>query len=103
MPAVTVTLKPKTAPPAAAGETMPGSGTFVVGKAFGDWAPGTWQTAGGIGSSIGECYWATLSNLSGGLNAIIANDIGPGPTVMTVPSNALGVQVAGCATWHRTG
>ncbi len=82
---------------------MPGSGTFVVGKVSGDWAPGTWQTSGGIGSSIGECYWATLSNLSGGLNAIIANDIGPGPTVMTVPSSALGVQVAGCAIWHKTG
>ena len=102
-PTVTVSVTAKAAPPAAAAATMPGSGTFVVGTASGDWAPGTWQSSGGNGSSIGDCYWATLSNMTGSVNAIIANNIGPGPTVMTVPSSALGVQVAGCATWHKAG
>jgi hypothetical protein len=98
-PAPTVTV---TAAPALAGATMPGDGTFVVGTKAGDWPPGTWQS--GTPAS-GNCYWATLSNLSGtgATSGIIANNNSAGPSVMTVPSSAVGVQVTGCAAWNKIG
>jgi hypothetical protein len=98
-PTVTATV---TAAPAVAGATMPGDGTFVVGTAAGDWAPGTWQS--GTPSS-GNCYSATLSNLSGtgASSGIINNNNSTGPSVMTVDPGDAGVQVSGCATWHKIG
>jgi hypothetical protein len=104
---VTVTARPKPPavsrprPPAVAGHAMSGDGTFIVGPGPGDWAPGTWQTSGAAGGSAGNCYWATLSDLTGGLNSIAANGDITGPTVITVGSGLAGVQVSGCNTWHR--
>jgi hypothetical protein len=100
---VTVTAQPAKPPkPKRAGGTMPGDGTFVVGYAAGDWKPGTWQS--GTPSS-GNCYSATLSNLSGTgpTSGIINNNNSTGPSVMTVDSSVVGVQVSGCAPWHKIG
>ena len=80
---------------------MPGDGTFIVGTKSGQWAPGTWQTSGAVGGSGGNCYWATLSDLTGGLNSIAANGDITGPTVITVTSGLAGVQVSGCDTWRK--
>ena len=102
-PTVTKTVTAKPAAPATAGPTMPGDGTFAVGTAAGDWAPGTWQTAGAVGGSSGDCYWATLSDLTGNDGSILANDNTTGPAVVTVGSGVAGVQVSGCDAWHLEG
>jgi hypothetical protein len=100
VPGPTVT---KTAGPPPPSATMPGDGTFAVGTAPGDWAPGTWQTSGPSASGDGSCYWATLSDLSGSDNSVIANDISAGPTTLQVGSGVAGVQVSGCSTWNKIG
>lgn len=99
-PTVTVTV---TARPKSAGATMPGDGTFAVGTASGDWPPGTWKTAGAVGGNLGNCYWATLSNLSGSDSSILANNDDTGPVVITVGPGVAGVQVNGCQSWQKVG
>jgi hypothetical protein len=100
VPGPTVT---KTAGPPPPSATMPGAGTFVVGTAPGQWAPGTWQTSGPDGSNSAGCYWATLNDLTGGTNSIAANNLGQGPATFTVTSGLAGVQVDGCNTWNKIG
>jgi hypothetical protein len=97
VPGPTVT---KTAGPPPPSATMPGDGTFVIGTAPGQWAPGTWQTSGASGT---DCYWATLNDLTGGINSIAANNNVTGPTVITVSPGLAGVQVSGCNPWNKTG
>jgi len=99
-PTVTKTVPAKPATPRPAGRSMPGDGTFTVGTAPGDWAPGTWHTAGANTGGAGNCYWATLSNLTGNISAIISNNNVTGPTVLTVGAGVAGIQVSGCDTWH---
>lgn len=105
-PTITKTVKvpgptiTKTAGPPPPSATMPGDGTFVVGTAPGDWAPGTWQTTA---ADSGNCYWATLSDLSGSESSIISNDNTAGPTTLTVSSGIAGIQVSGCNTWQKVG
>lgn len=89
-----------TAQPAAAGPSMPGNGTFVVGTGSGDWLPGTWQTAG---ATSDDCYWATLTDLTGSETSIISNNNVTGPTVLTVTSADAGIEVSGCDTWQKIG
>jgi hypothetical protein len=100
VPGPTVT---KTAGPPPPSATMPGDGTFVVGTAPGDWAPGTWHTSGASSSGSGDCYWATLNDLIGGINSIAANNLSPGPATFVVSSGLAGVQVSGCNTWNKIG
>jgi hypothetical protein len=95
------TSTPTASAPASAADVMSGNGTFIVGYGSGDWRPGTWQTSGAQGGSAGNCYWATLSNLSGSDNSIISNDNVTGPTVLQVGASVAGVQVSGCNDWHR--
>lgn len=102
-PTVTVTVTARPAKPKPAGSTMPGDGTFAVGTSAGDWPPGTWKTNGAVGGSAGNCYWATLSDLSGSDNSIIANDDITGPTIITVGPGVAGVQVSGCDSWQEVG
>jgi hypothetical protein len=97
VPGPTVTKTQGPPPPSA---TMPGDGTFVVGTGPGQWAPGTWQTSGATGS---DCYWATLSDLSGNFSSIIANNNTTGPTTLQVGSGVAGVEVSGCNTWNKIG
>lgn len=70
-----------------------GNGTLLVPQEV---KPGTYTAPEAAG-----CYWATLKNLSGGFNAIIANGNASGPIVVTVPSNAKGIELNGCGDWLK--
>jgi small nuclear ribonucleoprotein (snRNP)-like protein len=68
-----------------------GSGTYRVPR---DVPPGTYRSRGGDG-----CYWARLRSFSGSLNAIIANDIAVGPTLVTIKRTDKGFETHSCARW----
>ena len=70
-------------------------GTYIVGT---DMEPGTYQSSGGDG-----CYWARLSNFSGELSAVLANDNTDGPTVVTISASDKGFTSRRCGTWTKTG
>lgn len=69
-------------------------GTYIVGT---DVAAGKWRSSGGDGF----CYWARLSAFTGTLNAIIANDLTEGRTIVTIRSTDKGFETTGCGTWTR--
>lgn len=99
-PKTVVVTPPK---PRHASFSMPGNGTFVVGGGAGEWKRGTWRSTGPEAGGDGNCYWETDSNLSGSgpSGGILANNNSSGPVVFTVAGDAVGVQVDGCATFHR--
>jgi len=76
---------PAPEPTAPAGDTLPGDGTFVVGA---EMKPGLWK-----GNDASGGYWATLKNVSGELDAIVAND--------NVASGNAYVQVGGAARYFE--
>lgn len=69
-----------------------GDGTFLVGT---DVLPGTYRTRGGE-----ACYWARLSNLSGSLDAILANDTTSGPAIVQIQKTDKAFQSKRCAEWQ---
>lgn len=69
-------------------------GTWRVGPA--PVVPGTYRAGGGS-----ACYWARLSGFGGTLDEIIANDLGPGPAVVTIATEDAGFGTRGCGTWRR--
>lgn len=69
-------------------------GTYRIGI---DILPGTYYGYG-AGDS---CYWATLSGFTGTLEDIYENYLGPGWTIVTIPSWAVGFEVYGCGTLTR--
>lgn len=71
--------------------TIPGNGVFEVGVNF---PAGTFQSSGS------NCYWATLSDLSGDFDAIEDNYIGSGPTYVTLQAGQY-FQSSGCKTWQE--
>jgi hypothetical protein len=89
-PAKTVTQ----APPEAAA-AIDGDGTYEVGV---DIKPGKYKTVGGEG-----CYWARLSNLDGGFEAIIANEFSNGRQTVTVKKSDRGFKTSGCGEWTKVG
>jgi len=71
-----------------------GEGTYQVGI---DIAPGTWRA-----SNAGSCYWARLSNFSGGgVRGIIANENGVG--TVTIAASDKGFETSRCGTWTKVG
>jgi hypothetical protein len=77
-----------------------GDGTWQVGV---DIMPGTYKTV--VPPNSMGCYWERDKNLSGGVNAIIANDIsntGAHVTV-TILKTDKGFVSRGCGTWSRAG
>jgi hypothetical protein len=76
--------------------TIPGNGTFVVGK---DIEPGTYKTAGPDGFG---CYYARLKDTSGDLNAIINNNVSQGPATVTIKGSDGAFETSGCHTWSKT-
>ena len=74
-----------------AANTLPGDGTFIVGK---DVQPGTYQSAGGE-----RCYWKR-STLAGD---IIDNAYGSGSSVVTVQAGDGLITTAGCADFTKVG
>lgn len=74
-----------------AANTIPGTGTFVVGE---DVAPGTYRTAGSSG-----CYWVRLSGTSGELGDILANGLSDGPLTVTIAPSDQAFETQGCGEW----
>jgi hypothetical protein len=60
--------------------------------------PGTYRTAG---DADGNCYWARLKNLSGGLDAVLANGNVTGPTTVTIRKADKGFETTGCEDWRK--
>lgn len=69
-------------------------GTWITGV---DFKPGTYQNEGA------GCYWARLSNFTGALSGIVANDNTSGPTRVTISSKDKGFTSSRCGTWTRVG
>jgi hypothetical protein len=78
---------------AAARNTIPGSGTYLVGK---DFQAGVYRS-----TSNSSCYWERASNASGSLSSILANDIGSGQRLVYVRSTDRIFKTSGCHTWNR--
>lgn len=76
--------------------TFDGDGTYLIPA---DIKPGTYRS----GKPDINCYWARLSDPSGGLRAIIANNNSAGPSVVTVKATDKALQVTGCAPFTRVG
>ncbi|MDY7085966.1 MAG: hypothetical protein SYR96_12755 [Actinomycetota bacterium] len=74
-------------------DTIPGSGTYLVGK---DFNAGVYRSAGNS-----SCYWERASDAGGSLNSIIANDIGSGQRLVYVKPTDKVFKSSGCATWKR--
>ncbi len=91
-----VTQAPATEPAAAPGDTVPGSGTYLVGD---DIQPGTYKTAGP--GSLGMCYWERAKDSSGGFESIIANDNLTGQGVVTIKSSDKVFKTDGCQAWVK--
>ncbi len=97
---VTRTVTEKAAPPTTQAEkpkpkastTIPGDGTFLVGR---DIKPGLYRTSGG------SCYWERERDLKGGVHSIIANDNTSGPTTVQIRSTDKAFKTSGCDTWHK--
>jgi hypothetical protein len=90
MAAVLIGGNPATA---AAKNTIPGSGTYLVGR---DFNAGVYRSTGNI-----SCYWERATNASGSLSSIIANDIGGGQRLVYVRSTDRVFKTSRCHTWNR--
>lgn len=88
---------PAQQPAAAPGDTVAGSGTYLVGD---DIQPGTYKTAGP--GSLGMCYWERAKDSSGGFESIIANDNLTGQGVVTIKSSDKVFKTEGCQAWVKS-
>ena len=68
-------------------------GMYIVGV---DIKPGTYRSNGNQG-----CYYARLSDFTGSLYSIIANNITDNSTIVTISASDKGFQSKGCGTWTR--
>jgi hypothetical protein len=75
-----------------AANTIPGDGTFLVGK---DVKPGTYRTTGPKSGS--SCYWQRSGDASG--TNIIANDNIAGAAVVEIKSSDVAFKTSRCAAW----
>ena len=80
-------------PPSGPQATTFSDGTWAVGIEI---APGTYSAPGG-----GSCYWSTLSDLTGGDNSIISNDLPSGPVTVTIDPTVKGFKTNGCGQWTK--
>lgn len=69
-----------------------GNGTRLVNV---DIRPGRYRSVNSVSAS---CYWARLRNTTG-TNAIIANDIGPGPRLLEILASDVAIESSSCASW----
>lgn len=91
-------LYPSVEPVAPSPDSIPGTGTFLVGA---DVEPGTYRSAPADGSLMAWCYWSRLSSLDGTLDSIIANDGGDGQKIVTIAASDAAFETSGCGTWER--
>lgn len=87
---------PAPAAPPANLATAFGEGRFVVGT---DIAPGTYQTTGPSGNA--DCYWERLKHTNDVIDSIIANDLRPGPAMVTIDASDAVFQTRWCNTWTK--
>ena len=66
-------------------------GMYIIGV---DIKPGTYKSSGNQG-----CYYARLSNFTGSLDSIIANDNTDNPAIVTISASDKGFQSTHCGTW----
>lgn len=85
------------AKPAGPSGSIAGDGTFLVGSEI---KPGVYRAGA---ASSGNCYWARLHDLDGGLNSIVANDNTSGPAILRVASSDYAITTSGCETFRRIG
>jgi len=78
--------------PCRTANTIPGDGTFLVGK---DVKPGTYRMTGPKSGS--SCYWQRSGDASG--TNIIANDNIAGPAVVDIKSSDVAFKTSRCAAW----
>lgn len=76
-----------------AANTVPGTGTFVVGS---DIQPGTYRADASPG-----CYWARLSSLD--TSDIVDNDNADGPVVIQILPSDKALETDGCSDFHKVG
>jgi hypothetical protein len=87
------------APPAPTGPvTSFSDGTYVVDT---DIVAGTYHTTGPASNGSGLCYWEREKDTSGNFDSIIANDLGHGPTTVTISSSDGAFKTSGCNTWTK--
>jgi hypothetical protein len=75
-------------------------GTYLVGT---DIVAGTYHTTGPASYGSGLCYWEREKDTSGNFDSIIANDLGHGPTTVTISSSDGAFKTSGCNTWTKVG
>ncbi|WP_289032731.1 hypothetical protein [uncultured Arsenicicoccus sp.] len=92
--AETSAAAPAPAPAPAAGTTIPGDGTYEVGK---DIQPGTYVSDK---PSSGNCYWARLKDTDS-FEGIIANNNSAGRSVVAIKKSDKYFQSTGCSDWVR--
>lgn len=68
-------------------------GMWIVGT---DIAAGTWSAPGGE-----DCYWARLADFTGGVDSVIANDIGVTNPAVTIHDSDAGFDTSSCGAWTR--
>jgi len=68
-------------------------GTHFVGSQV---AAGTYRTT----SAGDSCYWERMADFKGGVNSIIANDLG-GSTIVTIAASDTGFKSTDCGSWEK--
>jgi hypothetical protein len=97
VPITTSSVTTKASTPSSTTTTQPvpvtsfGEGTYKVGSQI---VAQTYRAPGGTG-----CYWARLSNPSGGVNEVIADDDAVGPAIVTVAPSDAAFESNDCGTW----
>jgi hypothetical protein len=76
---------------AAPGDTIPGTGTYAVGK---DFPAGVYRSTGNT-----SCYWQRAKDASGSFESIIANDFGGGQRLVYVRSTDKYFKTSDCGAW----
>jgi hypothetical protein len=69
------------------------NGMYIVGV---DIEPGTYKSSGNQG-----CYYAKLSDFTGSLSSILANNNTDTPAIVTISASDKGFQSKNCGTWTR--
>lgn len=77
-----------------------GPGTHVVGSEV---QPGTYKTTGPANAWMPSCYYARLSDLTGGLGSVNDNGLPDGPTTIEILPTDKAFKTSGCAPWVKVG
>jgi hypothetical protein len=87
---------PSSSSSSTAADVIRGNGTYLVGT---DIQPGLWRSAGGADGL--SCYWERVSNLSGGIDALIASDLSSGQQVVQIAPSDAAFVTKHCQDWHN--